>query len=147
MTEFNKIQSQVIVLNVGGTSFTTSLQTMQAEPDSKLGRMFSGRHDMETQKDGSIFIDRDGTHFGLILNYLRGNITSKEQLPNDPNMLSQLSCEVQYYQLKGLLKIMEPIENKQNIIAEPDQGRDRFLSLLATLDEVHFENNDSRFNR
>ena len=131
MAEFNKIQNQVIVLNVGGTPFTTFLQTMLAEPDSKLGRMFSGRHIIKTQKDGSIFIDRDATHFGIILNYLRGIITSKEQLPNDRNTLSQLSCEVQYYQLKGLLKIMGPIENEQNTIAEPDQGRNRFLSLLA----------------
>ena len=128
MAEFNKIQNQVIVLNVRGTPFTTFLQTMLAEPDLKLGRMFSGRHIIETQKDGSIFIDRDATHFGIILNYLRGNITSKEQLPNDRNTLSQLSCEVQYYQLKGLLKI---IENEQNTIAEPAQGANRFLSLLA----------------
>ena len=131
MAEFNKIQNQVIVLNVRGTPFTTFLQTMLAEPDLKLGRMFSGRHIIETQKDGSIFIDRDATHFGIILNCLRGNITSKEQLPNDRNTLSQLSCEVQYYQLKGLLKIMEPIENEQNTIAEPAQGANRFLSLLA----------------
>ena len=124
MNEFDV--NQVIVLNVHGTPFTNFLQTMLAEPDLKLGRMFSGRHIIETQKDGSIFIDRDATHFGIIVNYLRGNITSKEQLPNDHNALSQLSCEVQYYQLNGLLKIVEPIENEQNTIAEPDQGTNRF---------------------
>lgn len=131
MARFNKMQNEVIVLDVGGKKFTSSLQTMLAEPDSLLGRMFSGRHPQEIQKDGSIFIDRDGTHFGIILNYLRGAITSKKQLPDDLNTLSLLSCEVQYYELKGLLKIIEPIENKQNAITEPDQGMERFLSLLA----------------
>ena len=131
MARFNKMQNEVIVLDVGGKKFTSSLQTMLAEPDSLLGRMVSGRHPQEIQKDGSIFIDRDGTHFGIILNYLRGAITSKKQLPDDLNTLSLLSCEVQYYELKGLLKIIEPIENKQNAITEPDQGMERFLSLLA----------------
>ena len=131
MARFNKMQNEVIVLDVGGKKFTSSLQTMLAEPDSLLGRMFSGRHPQEIQKDGSIFIDRDGAHFGIILNYLRGAITSKKQLPDDLNTLSLLSCEVQYYELKGLLKIIEPIENKQNAITEPDQGMERFLSLLA----------------
>ena len=131
MARFNKMQNEVIVLDVGGKKFTSSLQTMLAEPDSLLGRMFSGRHPQEIQKDGSIFIDRDGTHFGIILNYLRGAITSKKQLPDDLNTLSLLSCEVQYYELKGLLNIIEPIENEQNAITEPDQGREHFLSLLA----------------
>ena len=131
MAAFNKMQNQVIDLNVGGTLFTTCVQTLLVEQDSKLGRMFSGRHNLEKQKDGSIFIDRDGTHFGIILNYLRGHITSKRQLPDDPNTLSHLLCEVKYYELKGLLKIIEPIENENNTTAEPDQSRERFLSLLA----------------
>ena len=125
------MQNEVTVLDVGGKKFTSSLQTMLAEPDSLLGRMFSGRYPQEIQYDGSIFIDRDGTHFGIILNYLRGTITSKKQLPDDLNTLSRLSCEVQYYELKGLLNIIEPIENEQNAITEPDQGREHFLSLLA----------------
>ena len=131
MARFNKMQNEVIVLDVGGKKFTSSLQTILAEPDSLLGRMFSGRHPQEIQNDGSIFIDRDGTHFGIILNYLRDAITSKKQLPDDLNTLSRLSCEVQYYELKGLLNIIEPIENEQNAITEPDQGREHFLSLLA----------------
>lgn len=131
MAKLNKIQNQMIVLNVGGKKFTTSLQTITAEPGSMLGIMFSGHHIIKKQADGSIFIDRDGTHFDIILNYLRGNITSKEHLPDDRNTLSQLSCEVQYYKLKGLLGIIEPIENEQITTAEMDQGRDHILSLLV----------------
>ena len=139
MAEFNKMQNQVIVLNVGGTSFTTSLQTVRAEADSKLGRMFSGRHVLKTHKDGKFFIDRDGTHFGFILNYLRGQITSKEQLPDDHNTLSHLSSEAQYYQLKGLLNIIEPIKNEQNTILEPNQERDHHLGLSFLGNELSFK--------
>ena len=36
-----------------------------------LHAMFSGRFDTKPAEDGSYFIDRDGTHFRYILNYLR----------------------------------------------------------------------------
>ena len=36
-----------------------------------LGAMFSGRHEVQTDEDGVVFIDRDGTHFRHILNFLR----------------------------------------------------------------------------
>ena len=120
MTEFNKIQSDIVTLNVGGKKFTTSLQTLRAEPESMLGVMFSGRHPCRKQDDGSIFIDRDGTHFRIILNYLRGSITSIQQLPDDNITLSDLSSESQYYQLTGLRKIIESAEKEQITITQSD---------------------------
>ena len=138
MAKVNKIQNQTIDLNVGGRKFTTSLQTMTAEPQSILGMMFSGHHIIKKQADGSIFLDRDGTHFDIILNYLRGNIKSREQLPDDRNILSHLSCEAQYYQLKGLLRIMEPTENEQNTTFELDQSTDRLLGLNLFANNLSF---------
>jgi hypothetical protein len=44
--------------------------------DSMLGRMF-GRRDAMLQADpldGSIFIDRDGERFGMLLDFLRGDL-------------------------------------------------------------------------
>ena len=54
-----------IVLDVGGMHYSASRSTLTKYPESMLGVMFSGRHDLETMqcKDGSFFIDRDGTHF------------------------------------------------------------------------------------
>jgi hypothetical protein len=37
---------------------------------------FSGRYTMDRSKDGSIFIDRDGKHFGQVLEYLRDGVVS-----------------------------------------------------------------------
>lgn len=43
-----------------------------------LAAMFSGRHDLDTDSEGRYFIDRDGTYFKHILNYLREG----KQLPS-----------------------------------------------------------------
>ena len=61
----------VIHLNVGGHKFDTTVATMTRFPDSMLGAMFSGRHQLPKDKDGYFFIDQDGTHFRHIINFLR----------------------------------------------------------------------------
>ena len=66
-----------VKLNVGGQYFTTSLQTLTKDTGSMLHAMFSGRFDTKPAEDGSYFIDRDGTHFRYILNYV--SVKSKLQ--------------------------------------------------------------------
>ena len=65
-------------LDVGGQHFTTTVQTLTKDPNSMLAAMFSGKFEMKPSEDGSFFIDRDGTHFRFILNFLR---TGKLTLP------------------------------------------------------------------
>ena len=67
----NKFKGRV-KLNVGGVKYETTLTTLTADgDDSVLGSMFSGRHELHPDEDGEVFIDRDGKHFGHILNVLR----------------------------------------------------------------------------
>ena len=81
-----------VKLNVGGVKYETTVTTLTADgDDSMLGSMFSGRHALVTNDDGEVFLDRDGTHFGLVLNVLRN--TSVEVLMKDR---SALSAELQY---------------------------------------------------
>ena len=146
MAEFNKIRDEVVILNVGGKKFTTSLQTLRAEPESMLGVMFSGRHPCKKQDDGSIFIDRDGTHFRIILNYLRGNITSIQQLPDDNITLSDLSSESQYYQLKGLLKIIESMEKEETTFTQSNLmepvGKEKTAIIQTDIDNSFSQDGD-----
>ena len=73
--------SSTVKLNVGGHYFTTSLQTLTKDPDSMLAAMFSGKFEMRPSEDGAFFIDRDGTHFRFILNYLRsGKLTDRKSV-------------------------------------------------------------------
>jgi len=60
-----------IKLDVGGSKFTTSLTTLRRFPDTMIGAMFSGRHALPLDEEGYHFVDRDGTHFRYILNFLR----------------------------------------------------------------------------
>ena len=95
----------IVKLNIGGQHFTTSLQTLKKDPNSMLAAMFSGRHELETTEDGSYFIDRDGTHFRFILNYLRNG---ELILPEGATFLKELETEAKFYQLQGILDALRP---------------------------------------
>jgi len=68
--------------DVGGVFFTTTLSTLNSEPDSMLSAMFSGRYPIEMDEDMRIFIDRDGRYFQHILNWLRN-----KKVPNNHVLL------------------------------------------------------------
>jgi hypothetical protein len=87
---------QRVKLNVGGSRFETTLSTLTRHPESMLAAMFSGRHEVPQDEDGYVFIDRDGTHFRAILNFLRTGILN---VPPSRKAAEELKCELQYYQL------------------------------------------------
>lgn len=68
----------VVQLNVGGHLYATTLSTLRKHPDSKLAEIFSGPPKLRADAQGRYFIDRDGSHFGAILEFLRS-----EQLPKE----------------------------------------------------------------
>ncbi|KAL8559467.1 hypothetical protein ACOMHN_037131 [Nucella lapillus] len=109
MEEMNNIQKGRIKLDVGGHVFTTSQLTLTREADSMLAAMFSGRHGLKKEEDGTIFIDRDGTHFRYILNYLRDGGLSTDALPRNKQTLRELRNEAVYFQLHGLVQHIEKI--------------------------------------
>ena len=94
------IYSSIIKLNVGGHYFTTSLQTLTKDPNSMLAAMFSGKFETRPSEDGAFFIDRDGTHFRFILNYLR---TGKLTLPDEATILREVEEEADFYQIQGIV--------------------------------------------
>ena len=96
----------IVKLNVGGQHFTTSLQTLTRDPNSMLAAMFSGRHEVQTTEDGSFFIDRDGTYFRFLLNYLRNG---ELILPDGATFLKELEAEAKFYQLQGILDEMHEL--------------------------------------
>ena len=107
MESLHKIQESKIKLDIGGCTYTTSIQTLKRDPDSMLAAMFSGRHELKQEADGSYFIDRDGTHFRYILNFLREGQVDPSVLPNDVGNMKELLREAKYYQLNGLVAYLE----------------------------------------
>jgi hypothetical protein len=64
--------NKLITLNVGGTKFTTTLDTVTRFPDAYLGKMFSGKMQPgPTDTEGNVFIDRSPLLFDQILDMHR----------------------------------------------------------------------------
>ena len=92
-------------------------------PGSMLHAMFSGRFDTKPSEDGSYFIDRDGTHFRYILNYLRNGqlIVPKEDMVR---IREELLAEAEFYQVEGIieqLKVKAISMFKDSVILPSDQ--------------------------
>ena len=83
-----------------------------------LHAMFSGRFDTKPGEDGSYFIDRDGTHFRHILNYLR---TGKLVLPDDKVVRKELLSEAEFYQIDGILDELKAKPFKDSAILSSEQ--------------------------
>ena len=80
--------------------------------------MFSGRFDTKPGEDGSYFIDRDGTHFRYILNYL---CTGKLVLPDDKVVRKELLNEAEFYQIDGILDELKANPFKDSAILSSEQ--------------------------
>eukprot|EP00761_Pharyngomonas_kirbyi_P010017 gb/GECH01010035.1/.p1 GENE.gb/GECH01010035.1/~~gb/GECH01010035.1/.p1 ORF type:complete len:801 (+),score=133.67 gb/GECH01010035.1/:1-2403(+) len=112
LAEGSRNQSTVS-LNVGGVIHKTTISTLinnKHEPDSMFTAMFGRNQMFELQKDesGNIFIDRDGRHFHLLLNYLR---SGKLLVPSDQDNVMELLIEAEYYQLSGAISILRQYLN------------------------------------
>ncbi|XP_054164287.1 BTB/POZ domain-containing protein KCTD16-like [Oppia nitens] len=90
----------VVDLNVGGVTYTTSLSTLTAEPNSLIADLFTNKHTIGKDSQGRYFIDRDGQLFRFILDYLR---TKKIVLPDVFAERERLRTEAEYYRLTDLV--------------------------------------------
>ena len=100
LTHLDMIQRERVLLNVGGFKFETNRHTLRKDPKSLLSRLPPGN---------TVFLDRDGSHFRLILNYLRDDchMGSPAVLPRERKYLLELKNECSYYNVKGLERIVE----------------------------------------
>ena len=119
----------IVKLNVGGHHFTTSAKMLSKDRNSKLAAMFSGRFEMKPCKDGAFFIDRDGTHFRFILNYLR---TGKLTLPEGATFLKELEEEAEFYQIQGMVEELKKMSKSLTIVNLNVGGR-LFTTSVQTL--------------
>ena len=145
MQQLHNIQENVITLNVGGQIYTTSKSTLCSQKESMLAAMFSGHHKLEKMENGSYFIDADGKHFGIILNYLRGRIIYSTDLLEDRKTLMELEKEADFYNLVRLkdlvgirLKRFRSVaeEMKQEFIDSRDGNK------YETKKKINFERGD-----
>jgi hypothetical protein len=103
--EFNKNEttfplynnSEIVVLDVGGVQFKTTISTLSKYPRTYFSGLFSGKIPIKKQEDGSIFVDRDGTHFRALLNFLR---SGRIIFPKEAELVEEILVEAEFYCLK-----------------------------------------------
>ncbi len=99
----SQTSSSLVGLNVGGSIFLTSRDTLSKDPESMLAHMFSEALPAAYRdKDGNFVIDRDGGTFKYILNYLRDGSCV---LPLTYHTRAELLREADYYQVKHIICI------------------------------------------
>ena len=80
--------------------------------------MFSKHNTIRPSGDGSYFIDRDGTHFRYILNYLR---TGQLVVPEDESVRRELLAEAEFYQVQGIIRVLTARPFKDSVFLSSEQ--------------------------
>lgn len=95
-------------IDVGGSIYTSSLETLTRFPESRLARLFNGTIPivLDSLKQ-HYFIDRDGKMFRHILNYMRHG---KTLLPDDFTDHDLLLEEARFFEINGLVKQVEEMK-------------------------------------
>ncbi|CAM5072249.1 unnamed protein product [Eretmochelys imbricata] len=119
-----------VSLNVGGTLYSTTLETLTRFPDSMLGAMFRGPRPARTDGRGHYFIDRDGKAFRHVLNFLR---LGRLDLPEGYAELALLRAEADFYQIRPLLAELSRLAAERRrrragaVLHAAVDGRERLL--------------------
>ncbi|KAM6213778.1 BTB/POZ domain-containing protein KCTD17 isoform 1-T1 [Sarcoramphus papa] len=109
-------QAKWVRLNVGGTVFLTTRQTLCREQKSFLCRLCHGE-ELQSDRDetGAYLIDRDPTYFGPILNFLRHG-----KLVLDKDMAEEgVLEEAEFYNIGPLIRIIKDrLEEKDYTVTQ-----------------------------
>jgi hypothetical protein len=99
MHQHKEAQEGRVELTIGGYSYQTSVQTLRRVPHIFFDAYFSGRYAQDVCDDGSIFVDRDGEHFGHVLEYMRDGVVSVAEPGARPSvsLLRALKREFGFY--------------------------------------------------
>jgi hypothetical protein len=125
-----------VELNIGGHHFETSVQTLRRFPNTFFDAYFSGRYAQDVCDDESIFVDRDGEHFGHVLEYMRDGVVAVAQPGAQPSLalLNALKYEFGYYCIElDAEQSVEP-EESETAFAVGGFGDDGTLSSMERFD-------------
>ena len=137
----NRFESNVIDFNVGGKEFSVSKSTLTKKwkkpdpsnedyPTNLFEDMVSGQAEIELDKLGRIFIDRNPNLFEFMLEYLR-----KEKIHNDltDSELETVLTEAEFYRLNSLVDLIKAKQLERSEIVDINVGGTNFSTLRSAL--------------
>lgn len=107
----------------------TRLSTLLKYSDSMLAAMFSGRHQVDKDRDGNYFLDSNGDIFGHILEYLRYDTIPPKELT------FMVYREANYYGLHELVSILQ-LKPEIAAMAVKESQRAQFPNYAEVKEEI-----------
>ena len=113
-----------VKLNVGGTKYETTKETLQMHGPHMLSSLIE--HEHRDYNKEYIFIDRNGCLFSYILDYLRSGIVPHE----NQELLYKICYESDFYGIESLTtKIKRKIQSIQTL-------EDKMATIIRILDQI-----------
>jgi len=113
--------SKIINLNVGGTVFATSRETLNAAGDSFFTSLIGNNFKAERDHQNNLFIDRDPKLFSIVLNFLRSQCTHLTVDKCNRAKLQSIHAEAEFY---AVTPLMEEVERQLGELDEEDRKRE-----------------------
>jgi hypothetical protein len=92
--------TDIVKLNVGGEQLTVSRAALLSQPDTPLAALFTRSHELPTDVNGAVFLDRDARYFRYVIDYLRNGCPRYlHGLPMENSELERIKQEFVYFGL------------------------------------------------